>query len=121
MAVRNGADNPNAKHIYPTCKIVVVKSMSSSFGQLLVSKYPWIRLRPEPPRRMEFHDESSNVSSLGHSATADVTRPPAVIKMTAFVDLYRSRESGELLRFKVCAKRQYMGFTVKMFECIGSE
>ena len=46
------AINSNAKHIYavslspgemptcpPTCKIVVVKSMLSSFSQLLVSKY----------------------------------------------------------------------------------
>ena len=61
----------------PTSKIVVVKPMSSSFGQLLFSKHPWIRLRREAPRRMEFHDESSDVSSLGRSATADVTRPPA--------------------------------------------
>ena len=90
--------------------------------QLLVSKYPWIRLHSEPPSlRMEFPDESSNVSSLGRPATADITRPPTVIKMTAFFDLYRSRESGELLRFKGCAKSQYMGFAVKMFECIGSE
>ena len=41
--------------------------------------------------------------------------------MTAFVDLYRSRESRELLRFKGRAKSQYMGFTVKMFEYIVSE
>ena len=42
--------------------------------QLLVSKYPWIRLHSEPPSlRMEFPDESSNVSSLGRPATADIT------------------------------------------------
>ena len=70
---------------------------------------------------MEFPDESSNVSSLGRSASADITRPSAVIKMTAFVDLYRSRESGKLLRFKGCAKSQHMDFTVKMFEYIVSE
>ena len=61
----------------PTSRIVVVKSMSSLFGQLLFPKYPWIRLRREAPRRMEFHDESSDVSSLGRSASADVTRSPA--------------------------------------------
>ena len=110
----------------PPCQVVAVKSMSSLFGHLrwdpaFSLDVSWIRLRREPPSlRMEFPDESSNVSSLGRSATADA-RPPAVIKMTAFVDLYRSRESGELLRFKGCAKSQYMGFAVKMFECIGSE
>jgi len=29
-----------------------------------------------PPRRMEFHDESSNVFSLGRSATADIAWKP---------------------------------------------
>ena len=92
--------------------------MLSLFGnfdgiQLLVSKYTkGFDFAANPPRPTEFPDESSNVSSLGRSATADITRPPAVIKMTAFVDLYQSRESGELLRFKGCAKGQYMGFAV---------
>ena len=107
----------------PTCKVVVVKSLLPLFGQLRwdPASTPGFDFAAEAPRRMEFHDESSNVSSLGQSATADITRPLAVIKMTAFVDLYRTRESGELFRFKGCAKSQYMGFTVKMFECIGSE
>ena len=88
----------------PICKILVVKSMLSLFGQLrwdpevLVSKSPWIRLRCEP-RRMQFPDESSDVSSLGGSVTADITRPPAVVNMIAFSDLYQYREHGELLRF----------------------
>ncbi|EDQ98579.1 uncharacterized protein LACBIDRAFT_298845 [Laccaria bicolor S238N-H82] len=45
------------------------------FCQLPVAKYPWIQLAANPPRRMEFHDESSNVSSLG-SATADIAWRP---------------------------------------------
>ena len=98
-----------------SCQIDVVFVRPTSMGS---SFYPRIRLRRGPP---EFPDESSNVSSLRRSATADITRPPAVIKMTSFVDLYRYRESGEPLRFKGCAKSQYMGFTVKMFKCIGSQ
>ena len=80
----------------PTCRVVVVKSMLSLFGdfdgiQLVVSKQSRIThgfdFAANSPRRMEFLDESFNVSSPGRSATADITRPPAVIKMTPFVNL----------------------------------
>ena len=47
----------------PPCQVVVVKSMSSLFGQLrwdpaysleAISKYPWIRLRRKPPSEWSF-------------------------------------------------------------------
>ena len=82
----------NANHIYavslspgempscpPTCKIVVVKSMLSSFSQLLVSKNlltHGFNFVANCPRPMEFIGESSNVSSLGCSATADIASRP---------------------------------------------
>ena len=66
-------------------------SMGSSF---LCLSTPGFDFAANPPCRMEFPDEPPNVPSLGRSATADVTRPPAVIKMTACVNLHRDRERG---------------------------
>ena len=100
VAVRKGllsqsafaAIDSNPKHIYavslspgempscpPTCKIVVVKSMLPSFSQLLVSKYlltNGFNFIANCPRPMEFLGQSSNLSSLGCSATADIASRP---------------------------------------------
>ena len=92
----------------PTCKIVGVESMfvfvqPASMGVWLpVSKYPWIQLRREPPRSTDFHDDSSNVCSLGRSATADVAWRPLLDlplqskrnPMAALVNMYRYRVRG---------------------------
>jgi len=109
-------DDPNAKHTFfltrrdaldpsmcpPTCKIVVVKSMLSLFGQLrwasrlsLEVSTPEFNSAANPHRRVEFHDESSNISSLGRSATA------AVIKMKP-ADRFRQLEEGAVEIERMC-------------------
>ena len=69
-----------------------------------------------PPRtpslNTDFHDDSSNVSSLGRSATAHIARrslPDLPLRskrnpMPPFVNMHQYKESGQLLRFKGCGK-----------------
>ena len=98
----------------PTCKIVSVKS-----GVVFVHPR-WrsgfqpesIQLRRRTLVEWGFMTSRPTFPLPGRSATADIAwrfllELPLQLKrnpMAAFVNMYRYRESGELLRFKGCAK-----------------